>query len=343
MSRRIERDSRFATELFKNLPSHQNTWYFIKMTSSHAAQGITLIGVGNMGLALATALLKSNHRVTIWNRTPTRPQVQTAIDQGAVLAKDLATAISKSNIIIVCLLDYETIKTSFNSLPDRDVFSGKTLINLTNGTLQQAREMQAFVLETTARAKQYFDGAVMVTPQMVAGPHSFLVISGADDDVDSVKDVLSPIGRVQYLGSDITAASRFDLAALASMYGMFSGAFIGMGLLKRAGTSDGNDKSTAMIGRVIKEEIVPFLTALVPYLGLIAGSWDEEKWEENLGNPVGMQLQGVRNIISACREEGVDNAGMLDGLADLMARVVERYGSDAGVAGVGEFLLKGRK
>ncbi|KAK4209252.1 hypothetical protein QBC37DRAFT_352118 [Rhypophila decipiens] len=315
------------------------------MSSSHAPQGVTLIGVGNMGLALATALLKSNHRVTIWNRTPTRPQVQTAIDQGAVLAMDLATAISKNNIIIVCLLDYETIKTSFNSLPDTDVFSGKTLINLTNGTLQQAREMQAFVLETTARAKQYFDGAIMVTPQMVGGPHSFLVISGADDsDVNSVKDVLSPIGRVQYLGSDITAASRFDLAALASMYGMFSGAFVGMGLLKRAGTSDdGNDKNTATIGRVIKEDIVPFLTALVPYLGLIAGSWDEEKWEENLGNPVGMQLQGVRNINAACREEGVDGGEMLDGLADLMARVVERYGSDAGIAGVGEFLLKSWK
>ncbi|KAM7189681.1 hypothetical protein V8F33_009929 [Rhypophila sp. PSN 637] len=313
------------------------------MSSSHAAQGITLIGVGNMGLALATALLKSDHRVTIWNRTATRPQVQTALDQGAVLEKDLATAISKNNIIIVCLLDYETIKTSFNSLPDRDVFAGKTLINLTNGTLQQAREMQTFVLET-ARAKRYFDGAIMVTPQMVSGPHSFLVISSADDDVDSVRHVLSPIGRVQYLSGDITAASRFDLAALASMYGMFSGAFIGMGLLKRAGTSDGNDENTATIGRVIKEEIVPFLTALVPYLGLIAGSWDEEKWEENLGNPVGMQLQGVRNIIVACREEGVDHGGeMLDGLADLMARVVERYGSDAGIAGVGEFLLKGRE
>ncbi|KAK0649987.1 hypothetical protein B0T16DRAFT_389937 [Cercophora newfieldiana] len=298
-----------------------------------ASQSITFIGIGNMGLAAVLALLKSDSSITIWNRTVTRPQVQTAVGAGAVLEEDLGKALSKSAMVFICLLDYGKIRQSLEAIraSSPSVLAGKTVVNLTNGTPRQAREMHSWLQETW-NVERYFDGAIMVTPQMVGGPHSFLVASGEDEAAFSEPSrLLSPIGNPQYLGPDIAAAARYDLAALSTMYGLFSGSFIGMALLKRS--------PNPSIGKIVKESIVPFLTALVPYIGEIATAWDEERWEDNMGNPVLMQLEGVRNIVAACEEEGVDSSFMTN-LVNLMEKVVEQHGGDAGVTAVGKLLLK---
>ncbi|KAK5655173.1 hypothetical protein OQA88_6072 [Cercophora sp. LCS_1] len=292
---------------------------------------ITTLGIGNIGLAITKTLLSSKPKpaLTIWNRTPSRSHVQTAITHGAVFTPSLESAITSSQVIILTLLDYPSIHSIF-STPISSL-QNKTIINLTNGTPSQAVEMAA--LFKGKGAYKYYDGAIMVTPQMIGGPHSFLVVSGLELDQE-VKGVLEQIGKVVYLGSEVGAAARFDLAALASMYGMFAGGMAGMGLLKRGVNTENGGK----IGVTVKEMIVPFLMALVPYLGEIAEAWDEERWEDDMGNPLGMQLEGVRNIITACEEESVDDGG-LKGLMGLMERAVERFGGGGGLAGVGRFVL----
>ena len=52
------------------------------------------------------------------------------------------------------------------------------------------------------------------------------------------------------------------------MYGMFAGSAVGMALLKRG--------SEPAIGSVVRDQIVPLLTALVPYLGLMARAWNRQ-------------------------------------------------------------------
>jgi len=321
--------------------------------SSPATKAVTFLGIGNMGCAAVLALLKAGTSVTIWNRTTTRPHVKKAIDAGATLEPNLSKAISATDTIIICLLDYATITTALSNLDDHPSkitnWPNKTIINLTNGTPRQSHEMETFFLKEKG-ARVYLDGAIMVTPQMVGGPHSFLVLSGGgcgqDDETSfspSCSSILSGIGRPQYLGPEIAAAARFDLAALSSMYGMFAGAFVGMGFLKRGGAGGGGDTSKSpnpKIGQVVKEQIVPFLTALVPYLGGIAEMWDREDWMDNMGNPVGMQLEGVRNILEACREDGIKGAAVLEELGKLMQRAVERHGEDSGVAFVGALMLE---
>ncbi|KAK0620753.1 hypothetical protein B0T14DRAFT_411221, partial [Immersiella caudata] len=293
-------------------------------------QGITFIGIGNMGLASVQALVKANTPVTIWNRTTSSPKVQSAIAAGATRAPSLSAAISANSLIIICLLDYPTIASLFSPLPS-STFTNKTIINLTNGTPRQSTTMQTF-FKQERQASSYFDGAIMVTPQMVGTPHSMLFISGEDSpSFQSISNTLMPIGKPEYLGPDITSASRFDLAALSAMYGMFAGGMTGMGLLKRG---PGSPK----IGQTVKEQIVPIVGALVEYLGLLAEAWDGERWGDSMGNPMGMQVQGVRNIVTACREEGVDG-GVLEVLRRQMEGVVESFGADSGLAGLGVLLL----
>ena len=293
--------------------------------------GILFVGIGNMGLAAVLALLKSGSAVTVWNRTITRPQVKTAVEAGAVLEEDLSKAIATHSTIFICLLDYDKIYQSFENINPSSMLTGKTVVNLTNGTPKQASEMQMWCRER--QVERYFDAAIMVTPQMVGGPHSFLVASGEDSlSFAAPAKLLSSIGKAQYMGPDVTAAARFDLAALSTMYGMFAGSFVGMALLKRS-------PSQKSIGDAVRNDIVPFLTALVPYLGLIADAWDEERWTDNMGSPVAMQLEGLKNLAAACEDEGVGTIFVPE-LAALMKRVVKMHGGDAGVAGVGALLLR---
>jgi 3-hydroxyisobutyrate dehydrogenase-like beta-hydroxyacid dehydrogenase len=333
-------------------------------TSMSSTQGVTFIGVGNMGSAAIQALLRANFAVTIWNRTKARLPVDAAIAAGAVFEPDLRAAIAKHNVIFICVLDYSKIASIFATLQPStsdSTFSAlkdKVIINLTNGTPGQARSMDLWF--KMQGAQRYFDGAVMVTPQMVSGQHSFLVVSGEHEAAaGEIEHLLSPIGNPQFLGGDVGAAACFDVAALASMYGMFAGSFLGMALLKKGSgpspsssvlsssahttphASSGKPSSGAgsQIGSVVAKQIVPFLTALVPYLSLIADAWDAGNWKGNMGNPMGMQVEALHNIMAACEEEGIDGR-LLAEMQRLMGRVVREFGEDAGITALGTYLFK---
>ncbi|KAF1815138.1 hypothetical protein P152DRAFT_247054 [Eremomyces bilateralis CBS 781.70] len=293
---------------------------------------ILCLGIGNMGAALAQTLLRSSSpttNLTIWNRTPSRPLVQSLVDAGAKFEPNLVTAIAHADIILICLLDYPAIYTALHPVPS---LASKTIINLTNGTPRQATDAQTWM--TARGAELYLDGAVMVTPQLVGTPHAFLLFSGATEArfQAAMASVVAPLGTALYTGEDVTSAAASDLAALAAMYGMFAGAFVGMGLLQKQLARSGS-KGDAKIAPAVEKVVVPLLAALVPYVGQIATAVDEEAWEDNMGNPLGMQLAGVRNILQACKEEGVDGGG-LDALASLMQRVMVERGGDGGVAEV---------
>jgi 3-hydroxyisobutyrate dehydrogenase-like beta-hydroxyacid dehydrogenase len=58
------------------------------MTEPHSGKRIAVIGLGNMGSALAEALLSKGHDVTVWNRTAYKTEPPVAA--GAVVAESVA-------------------------------------------------------------------------------------------------------------------------------------------------------------------------------------------------------------------------------------------------------------
>ncbi len=298
---------------------------------------VTSIGIGNMGAALASALIKASTPVTIWNRTADRPQVQSLVAEGATFEPSLSAAINRSDTILICVLDYASITSLLAPLltTNPSPLTGKTIINLTNGTPADARSMEAHLRSLGAAA--YFDGAVMVTPQLVGTPAGVVLLSGENEAryrALAVEALLAPVGAVQYVADEVGAAARYDVAALASMYGMFMGAFTGIALLQM-----GKEGGKAKAKPVVDQVVVPMLKALVPYVSLLAEMVDREEWMEDLGNPLDMQLVGVENIMKACEEEGVDPSG-LGFLAGLMKRAVEDGFGKGGAAAVGRYMSK---
>src|SRR5687768_7732016 len=113
---------------------------------------VTVLGLGPMGTALAEALLKQGHPLTVWNRTPRK--ADGLVDQGAVRAATVTEAVSASSTTIICLKDYPTMYAILE--PARDGLRGRTLVNLNSGTPREAGEALDWA---TGRGAAYLDGA----------------------------------------------------------------------------------------------------------------------------------------------------------------------------------------
>jgi 3-hydroxyisobutyrate dehydrogenase-like beta-hydroxyacid dehydrogenase len=115
------------------------------MNTAHATNtahkpSVTVIGLGNLGQVLAGTFLEQGYRTTVWNRSPGKADGLVA--RGAVRAATAAEAIAASDLVIVCVLEYETVRDLLT--PTADVLAGRVLVNLTSGTPQPARELAAW-------------------------------------------------------------------------------------------------------------------------------------------------------------------------------------------------------
>ncbi|MFD0493920.1 NAD(P)-binding domain-containing protein [Streptomyces rhizosphaericus] len=69
---------------------------------------VTVLGLGDMGTALARALLRAGHRTTVWNRTAAKAEALAA--EGALTAATVGEAVAASPLVVVCLLDYDSVR-----------------------------------------------------------------------------------------------------------------------------------------------------------------------------------------------------------------------------------------
>ncbi|RSM17117.1 hypothetical protein CDV31_004010 [Fusarium ambrosium] len=298
---------------------------------------ITIVGVGSIGAAIVQKWLEKGFTVTMWNRNPDRPWLKDLANRGAVFEQDLGAAIANSDVILVSVAAYSNITELFSCiLPFEKSQSPNTVINITTGTSQQARQM-----ETWFKAQgiaEYLDGAIMVTPELVGTEHSSIWLSGETEATFSrISNIISPLGKLHYVAEDPGAACLWDIAALAAMDGMLTGGLLAMNLLKRQkAVKDGKSSS---VENPIRKIVIPLLSSFLPFLGDIAKALDDEDWGRNFGNPVSMQLKGFETILEGLRQEKISTEG-LQLFHDLLLRTKREKGDDAGLAPMGMYMLE---
>ncbi|MET9342473.1 NAD(P)-binding domain-containing protein [Nonomuraea sp. NPDC003804] len=184
---------------------------------------VTVIGLGLMGKALAGAFVRAGHRTTVWNRTAGRN-----VD-GAEHATDVAAAVAAAPLVVVCVVNNDAV---LQVLEEAGSLAGRVLVNLTNGTPAQAREVAARVAELGGR---YVDGGIMAVPQMIAGPGALVLYSGSAEAFHEHAATLEALAQARFMGTDPGLAALYDLALLSGMYGMFGGVFHAFAMVRAAG------------------------------------------------------------------------------------------------------------
>ncbi|MFD7548316.1 NAD(P)-dependent oxidoreductase [Streptomyces sp. NPDC059816] len=190
---------------------------------------VTVIGLGLMGHALATAFLANGHPTTVWNRSAAKADGLVA--SGATLADSVRSAVEASPLVVVCVSDYDAVHALLD--PVGPSLAGRTLVNLTTSSSARAREAAEWA---AGIGSTYLDGAILALPQAIGTADAVLLYSGpqtAFDEHRSTLAALSETGTV-YLDEDHGLSALYDMSVLSIMWSVLNGFFQGAALLGAA-------------------------------------------------------------------------------------------------------------
>ncbi len=272
---------------------------------------VTVLGLGVMGTALASALLERGHPTTVWNRSPGR--AAPLVERGARLAATPAEAIAASPLVIACVLDYDALRGVLE--PATDTLAGKAFVNLTSGSPEQAGEAADWY---GARGADYLDGAIMTTPPGVGSPDVMFLYSGAQPVFDAHRETLAALGDPVYLGGDAGTAALYDSALLGLMWATMTGWLHGTALV-------GAEKTSAVAFTPVA---IRWLSTVNTFLTRYAEQVDAGSYPGDDAT-VDVQIAAIDHLVHAAAARGVDNA-----LPELLKSMMERaraagHGSDS--------------
>ncbi|GAA0948229.1 NAD(P)-binding domain-containing protein [Pseudonocardia zijingensis] len=285
---------------------------------------MTVLGLGAMGSALAGALLAAGRPVTVWNRTPGRADALVAA--GVTEAGSVAEAVGASPLVVACLWDHRSVHETLD--PVADALAGRTVVNLTNGTPGQGRELGAWAHE---HGFALLDGGIMAVPPMIGTPAAFVLYSGPEEAFDVHRAALDAFGESRFVGTDHGMAALYDIALLSAMYGSIMGELHAFAMVRSAG--------------VPAVEFAPLLqrwtTAVGGFHERTAELVDARDYTRDVVSNLGMQAAAYHNLIDAAHEQGVSPELLAPLHALMLRRTAEGHGHEDTV-GLIELLLTRR-
>jgi 3-hydroxyisobutyrate dehydrogenase-like beta-hydroxyacid dehydrogenase len=278
---------------------------------------VTVAGLGPMGQALAAALLRAGHPVTVWNRTAARADA--LVEQGANRA---ATAAGEGPLVIVCLIDDAAVHATLD--PVAADLRGRTLVNLTSTSPAQSRATAEWARR---QGIGYVDGAIMTPTPSIGQPSALVLYSGPEDGYEAARPVLADLGgTASYLGADPGLAAAYDVALLDVFWNAVGGLVHGLALARAEGIPG---------------------TRLAPYAAPVFGMLPEmltrfaERLEEGHHpgdrSTIASAAAGVEHIIETALAHGIDT-GALTGSREILRRAIDAgHGAD-GLSRLAELL-----
>lgn len=282
----------------------------------------TVIGLGSMGTVLASTLLDQKIPVTVWNRTPEK--ANPLLSKGARQAISITDAIDAAPLLIVCLLTYDTVYEALQNHSSH--LKGKVIVNLTNGTPQEARNMAAWAAKQGAI---YLDGGIMAVPPMIGTPDALIIYSGSQQAFEKHKPQLDILANSQFVGEDAGLAPLYDISLLTGMYGLFTGGLQSMALI----TSE----------KVKAKQFIPFLKpwlmAMLSQVEIMAEEIDKADFYGYVSSNMGMQAAAYENITKAHEAAGLSTELMMP-LHHLFQRAIRAGYSTANISSLVEVIRK---
>ncbi|WNF29689.1 NAD(P)-binding domain-containing protein [Streptomyces sp. C11-1] len=270
-------------------------------TTAPAPTPVTVLGLGDMGRALAGAFLAAGHPTTVWNRSPGKGDDLVA--RGAARAASAEEAVRASGLVVVCVVDYDAADALLEPLAE--ALEGRVLVNLTTDTPARSRQTAAWARK---HSLAYLDGAVMVPVDVVGSDEALVFHSGDRAAYARYEPVLKALGEpATFLGEDHGLAAAYDMAMLDFFYGAMGGLVHAFALARAEGI-DG--------------------VSLAPYLSTIAGILPpiaettardvDSRTYAGDGANLAMMATGVEHILHTAKDRGLDTSQLaaIKGVAD---------------------------
>ena len=189
-------------------------------------KNISVIGLGSMGFALAETLLKADFNISVWNRTSSK--AQKLENKGANICSTPNEAFKNSQYIVASLSNYEAWNNIIDSNQIDMDLSGKTIIQLTTGSIEEVTALNDWVKKYNG---DLLEGIISCFPSQIGTEESLILLAGGDNSINNCKDIISILSpQYKNLGSNLiapTVLSRAFLSgALGGLIGMMNGAVL---------------------------------------------------------------------------------------------------------------------
>ncbi|MFD9499613.1 NAD(P)-dependent oxidoreductase [Streptomyces sp. NPDC060035] len=283
---------------------------------------VTLLGLGDMGTALARAWLLAGHPLTVWNRSPQKAG-PLAGEGARVVATPAEAVASATGPVVLCLLDDASVEEVLRAT---DV-NGKDVVNLTTSTPAEARRRARWAEERGAR---FLDGGIMAVPSMIGRPETggYILYSGDRALFESHREALEAPAGVKFVGEDPGHAALHDIALLSAMTGMFAGITHAFALVRP-------EKGLDPAG---------FATLLTEWLGAMSGMTHEMAaqlasgaYTQGVTSSLAMMAAGNEALLATAENQSVDPR-LLTPFMELMRRRVAQGHGNEGLAGTVDLL-----
>ncbi|MGP3915463.1 NAD(P)-dependent oxidoreductase [Nonomuraea sp. 10N515B] len=282
--------------------------------TSHAEQSaVTVLGLGPMGRALASAFLDAGLPTTAWNRTPGKDGA--LVERGAVSTRLPEDAVAASRLTVVCVVNYDAVDAIVRRGAVTDALKGRTVVNLTADTPDRARDTATWAAE---HGIGYLDGAIMTPITTIGTPAGVFLHSGPEGLYREHRPVLDALGGTHtHLGEDIGRAAAYDIALLDIFWTAMAGYAHALAVARAEG--------------VTARELAPFAagigTILPPIFEQAAEDVDNSRFSGE-GNPITSAVSSMAHIVHTSEAHGIE-AGVMRAAEGLARRAIGRgHGTD---------------
>ncbi|MBG0854279.1 NAD(P)-dependent oxidoreductase [Streptomyces spinoverrucosus] len=267
---------------------------------------VTVLGLGPMGRALAGAFLDAGLRTTVWNRTPGRDAELVA--RGATAAGTAEEAVAASDLVVVCVVNYDASDAILRQPAVADALKGRTLVNLTADTPARARDTADWA---GGHGVRYLDGAIMTPTPTIGTPEAVFLHSGPEEVYRAHKPVLDTLGGTHtHLGEDVGRAAAYDIVLLDIFWTAMAGYAHALAVARAEG--------------ITARELAPFAQGigaiLPPLFEAFAGDVDDATYSGEL-NPITSAVSSMSHIIEASEAHGIE-AGVMRAVEGQARRVI---------------------
>lgn len=292
-----------------------------------ATTTVSVIGLGNMGHALADSLLAKSFQVTAWNRT--RSKAEALERAGASVAPSVAAAAQGTDVMVVCLIDHAATFEAVMTTEVGVAMRGKSLVQLSTTLANEVDELAQWAESYDIG---FLKGAIMVYPDDIRAGNGEVLYGGPKYVFDRLQSVLNAMGGRPCLVCERPADTiALTSASYSFLFSALLSFLFGAAICQRSGVS-----VEAFTHKVIE----PFITggSLMRYLDKAGRAAAIRRYDEDVQATLDVWNDGLRQMIVDVEASAIDPA-MLRPLKALLDQTAANGYGQKDIAAVFETLL----
>ena len=190
---------------------------------------ISVLGLGHMGVGLASALLDKGYPVTVWNRTIAK--AQSLVPKGVKVAESPADCVRAGTIVIISLASDEAVRSVLSGISD---LSDRTVLNFTTSRPHWEIET-ADIVNKELNASGYLHGWINCFPPEVEAHQATITYSGPKDIFAKQEHICHVFGKALWISEDHRKICMLENAYIFGFAGLCAAYFQSIALAGAAG------------------------------------------------------------------------------------------------------------